>query len=191
MLKKCENCGKDFSPRAYQIKIGTGKYCSHRCTGLSQKKVELKDRFWKMVSIGESNDCWLFTGFKNCDGYGKVGIGTKKTDSAHRISYMLSFGEIPKGFCVLHKCDNPPCCNPKHLFLGTQGDNVSDMIAKGRLVNLKGELSGASKLTQVQVDLIRSEYTGKRGQKISLSKKYGVMPTTITNILTGKNWNNN
>ena len=99
--------------------------------------------------------------------------------------YKIKNGEIPKGRVVMHTCDNPACCNPEHLMLGTVNDNVQDMVKKGRNVALSK--SDKSKFSIDTINLIRAEYTGRRGQKLQLSKKYNCSPTTITNILN--DWN--
>jgi len=85
--------------------------------------------FWKKVI--KKDGCWEWAACTNESGYGIFHTG-KKTDRAHRVSWILTNGEIPSGLFVCHKCDNPPCTNPDHLFLGTNKDNVDDMIAKGR-----------------------------------------------------------
>lgn len=85
--------------------------------------------FWKKVVKTEG--CWKWTASKK-DGYGMFGVGNKKTKKAHRISWELCRGSIPEGLHVLHRCDNPECSNPDHLFLGTNLDNFNDMISKGR-----------------------------------------------------------
>jgi hypothetical protein len=93
------------------------------------------DRFWRYSNEGEPDQCWEWTGkARHPFGYGVFGLGTRQagTMQAHRFSYQLYVGPIPDGMCVLHKCDNPPCVNPDHLFLGTRADNNHDMIAKGR-----------------------------------------------------------
>lgn len=89
-------------------------------------------RFWTKVNIKNIEDCWEWNAFKTKKfGYGAFRLNGRM-HNAHRISWLLSRGEIPAGICVLHKCDNPPCVNPAHLFLGTQADNVKDCKAKGR-----------------------------------------------------------
>jgi hypothetical protein len=79
----------------------------------------------------KNGDCLEFTGAKNGGGYGVIAI-KRKTQLATRLVYVATKGEIPEGLCVLHKCDNPPCINPEHLFLGTHKDNAEDMVNKGR-----------------------------------------------------------
>ncbi len=76
-------------------------------------------------------ECWGWAGYCNRDGYAKMRVGTTMV-SAHRVSYELHYGLIPADACVLHACDNPPCCNPAHLYLGTQADNAADRERRGR-----------------------------------------------------------
>lgn len=82
----------------------------------------------KTVVVGE---CWVWTGTTTAGGYGRLWFVTRK-DLDHRISWLLSYGDIPDGMCVLHHCDNPPCIRPEHLFIGSHADNMADMLAKGR-----------------------------------------------------------
>ncbi|NDC95747.1 HNH endonuclease [bacterium] len=89
-----------------------------------------EELFFSKVLKTES--CWIWTGFRFPFGYGNFYIGKNKNISTHRYSYELHKGEIPEGMVVMHTCDNPPCVNPEHLVLGTQGDNLRDMMAKGR-----------------------------------------------------------
>lgn len=136
-----------------------------------------------------------------CKGYGTfVARALGGSFRAHRFAYALAHGPIPEGLHVLHRCDNPPCCNPDHLFLGTHADNVADMIAKGR--NAKGERSGArrhpesvargeknghAKLTAAQVAEIRAT-PRKIGTQHALALRFGVSDATISMIVNGKVW---
>lgn len=88
--------------------------------------------FWSKVEMIPFHECWEWNAARNEKGYGIFGVHGKKVDRAHRISYRIVKGEISKGMFVCHTCDNPGCVNPAHLFLGTNLDNVRDMIAKKR-----------------------------------------------------------
>ena len=105
---------------------------------------------------------------------------------AHRVSWELANGPIPSGMCVLHRCDNPPCVNPVHLFLGTQHDNVIDMIAKGRKNPACGENHGRAKLTAAAVREIRER--GLTESQQSLARLHGVSQVAISHVLLRKSW---
>ena len=93
------------------------------------------DRFWSKVDKNGPNGCWLYMGFRKWDGYGWLArrrAGKSRYYTAHRYAWILTHGEPADGMHVLHRCDNPPCCNPAHLWLGTHDDNMADASAKGR-----------------------------------------------------------
>lgn len=94
----------------------------------------IEERFWSKVLMIPFSECWLWTGWHDADGYGKLAIPSPSRSQllAHRVSWEIHHGPIPAGKCVLHRCDTPSCINPAHLFLGTQADNMRDMHAKGR-----------------------------------------------------------
>ena len=132
----------------------------------------------------KENGCWEFTSRTDGKGYGSIFVGGRKGKniSVHRLMYEKFIGPIPEGKFVLHSCDNPPCCNPEHLFLGTHQDNMKDMRKKGRNYRTIGEKSGMSKLTTVQINNIRkSKLNG-----VVLAKKYGVSKSTISLIRNNK-----
>lgn len=129
----CKQCRKAFYVRKITVKFSAAKYCSRKCYDQA-RTIPLKIRFDLRVGATTKRGCILWKGITNADGYGLIGSGTRKGRNilAHRLSYEFKFGSIPKGMMILHKCDNPPCINPDHLFIGTAADNIHDMVAKGR-----------------------------------------------------------
>jgi len=121
------------------------------------------------------------------DGYGKIRWRLKMA-GAHRVSWELARGSVPAGLCVLHSCDNPPCVNPDHLFLGTQLSNVHDRDAKGRGVAPCGEAHGCAKLTDTEVREIRVLYAAGELSLRRIGDRYGVHNRTIGRIVSGKGW---
>ena len=140
--------------------------------------------FWEKVD--KTSDCWFWTCYLNrVGGYGVFNMNNKSY-FAHRLSYTIHYGKIPEGKNVCHKCDNPSCVNPEHLFLGNQKENCSDSIIKGR--NSRGEISGASVLTDDLVIKIRKEYIPNKIGAGRLAKKYSVAKSTIQRVLNRKTW---
>lgn len=159
----------------------------------------LEERFWEKVDVRGPGECWPWTASTRGFGYGQIAAGapSRKILEAHRVSWEIHNGPIPvgeghHGTCVLHTCDNPPCVNPQHLFLGTFTDNMQDRDEKGRTRGgkLAGEEHGRAKLTGEQVFEIRQTYV-KRSRTYgtyALARKYGVCNTTIGRIVNGKHW---
>lgn len=129
-------------------------------------------------------ECVEYTGTLQAAGYGVIQISKKRTQ-AHRVSFELHNGPIPKGMMVRHKCDNPPCINPAHLELGGQMENMADMVERGR--SLPGERQPNAKLTDAQVVVILERLNNGETQR-SLSIEYGVSHTTIYEIANNKRW---
>lgn len=148
-----------------------------------------EERFWKRVDKkhghGPNGDCWIWLASCNKNGYGQVQFSDLST-STHRVSYELVHGPIGNNYvdCVLHSCDNPPCVNPDHLFMGGRKDNVADMVSKGRMAGAKGEKNCKDVLTEAQVmEIFKSD-----ASNVDLGEEYGVAPTTISAIRTQRNW---
>jgi hypothetical protein len=146
-------------------------------------------RFWARVAQAGSNDgCWEWQGRRQ-DGtrYGQTTRFSRPT-SAHRLAWILTHGEIPDGLVVCHRCDNPPCCRPDHLFLGTPAENSADMVAKGRSVTRRGLASSSAKLTAEQVREIRSRYVPRKVSTHELAREYGVGAMSIHRIVTRQSY---
>ena len=142
------------------------------------------ENFWSKV-IKSAGGCWEWTGHKLPFGYGHICWGQKMT-LTHRLSWRLTYGEIPEGLCVLHKCDNPSCVRPDHLFLGTYLDNNRDMAAKGR--SQVGSQKSSARFDEEQVLKIRAEYIrGVFGYR-KLAAKYEVAYGTIFQIINRLRW---
>lgn len=142
------------------------------------------------VTIDESSGCWIWAGAKFRAGYGRVRIN-RKIQQTHRLAWELAYGDIPDGMCICHKCDNPPCVNPRHLFVGTYADNMQDMHNKGRgktgkihKQGPKGEKAHTAKLTESIVLFIRSSHDKAK----DLAGQYGVSDRTIQMIRKKVTW---
>lgn len=142
--------------------------------------------FWSNVGVLGSNECWVWQGRTNETGYGQFEWEGKAV-RAHRLAYELVRGEIPDSMVVMHVCDNPACCNPAHLKLGTQADNMHDMIEKGRGRKAKGSEHGMATLSEgdvVEIWRLLSE----RKTQTEIAVMYSVDRTTIGAIAAGKSW---
>ena len=155
-----------------------------------QRFLTLEQRFWQKVDKLGPDECWEWTGAKHPKVYGHFMVGPDLW-TAHRFVYDWQVEEIPDRMHVLHHCDNPSCVNPKHLFLGTNTDNVADRHAKGRsgtTMGRPGEKNSMSKLTQKQVDRIRLWYTLPKVTQKKLGETYGVDHRTISKIVRNERW---
>lgn len=147
----------------------------------SERRREL---FWRFVKIGAEDDCWPWQLTLNEKGYGLTTVDGWKT-TAHRMALALTIGLPPPDTVTLHSCDNPPCCNPRHLSNGTQAKNLEDMRSKGRgfiFRVMRGEAHPRSKLTDPEVAEIRASIGATQTE---LATKYGVSQGHIGKILRG------
>ena len=135
------------------------------------------------------NGCWeVISHVPNRNGYIEL-YRNHKIVRAHRLSYKTFCGPIPQGLYVLHHCDNPPCINPNHLYVGTQTDNMRDCRLRGRMASQKGAKNGNAKLSEKDVlNIFNSDKKGSADIK-SLSRKYSVTKETISQIIRGVRWN--
>ena len=129
--RACENCDGYFYAMHTYITQGKARFCSRRCYEQGQgPRVPVEQRFWSKVD--KTDDCWIWTAGRTPQNYGLFYYGPHFYELAHRAAYRLMYGAIPAGHYICHRCDNPPCVNPAHLFLGTAHDNNMDMALKGR-----------------------------------------------------------
>lgn len=165
----------------------------------------LADRFWAKVE--KSDGCWLWLASKFQHGYGSATVDGGRRENAHRVAWRLIRGSIPKGMFVLHRCDNPACVNPDHLWLGTQTDNMRDCAAKGRTALqlrpwraargdahgarlhpeslARGSANGNSVLSEATVLEIRRQTTVAAA---TLARRLGVPETTVRDVRSGRTW---
>lgn len=159
-------------------------------------------RFWSHVDIQTPLECWHWKRGKGFDGYGKFAY-KGSTLRAHRVSYFLHYGVDPLDLLVCHRCDNPRCCNPYHLFLGTASDNVQDAVDKGRLTystgdehwsrahpeyHPRGEQVGGAKLTSEDVIEIRRLYAIEQLSQPDIAQRFGVTRECVSGIIRGRTW---
>ena len=149
-----------------------------------------EEKFWSKVSKAEENACWEWSGALRWNGYG-VFRHLNKSVLAHRASFIIHKGPIPDGCVICHSCDNRKCCNPNHLWSGTQKENLQDMFNKNR--DAKSKPKGScqnhprAKLKNTDIDIIKNEYKSGISSRI-IAKKYNVSKRTILNVVQGKNW---
>jgi hypothetical protein len=171
-------------------------------TDISPKIV---NNFWDHTRVSTPDKCWEWLGSKTTGGYGEIRIG-RIIIYAHRIAYVIKNGSIPEGLCICHKCDNPSCVNPDHLFAGTHKDNIQDMLMKGRRKG-RGKSkrpavkvaktrrprpprrpdSHAKKLTISSVLEIRASYIPRKNSK-ELADKYGISVVAVRDAAKGRSW---
>jgi hypothetical protein len=154
---------------------------------LPQVSTRDAERFWANVDIRSSAECWPWTAGVNSarDGYGRFWI--KRIEyRTNRMAYWLHYGIDPDSEDACHTCDNPPCCNPAHLFKGTRAQNLADMRSKKR--QAIGERHGISKLTDGQVSEIKRRYIPRKVSMYKLADEFSVSEMTVNNIIHGKIW---
>lgn len=150
------------------------------------------EKFWSRIKKLE-NGCWEWQGARDAKGYGQLrfvvitGEGNGRGIRAHVVAYILTNGPIPDGLWVLHKCDNPPCCNPAHLFLGTAKDNGSDCASKKRTA--WGERNGKTKFNAKRaLNIIMAAAQGVPQNR--LARIFGVHESTVSLLVRKKRWEN-
>lgn len=154
------------------------------------RRTPARDRFyatgWDLVLVRDDLGlCWEWRGRPNSAGYGRITDDSGKLMFAHRMSYRLHRGVDPAGMYVCHRCDNPPCVNPDHLFLGTNRDNMADMVSKGR--QMRGVRYGRARLTEADVREIR-RLCGLGVVQRRIAEAFRIAPSVVTLIKQRKAW---
>lgn len=151
---------------------------------VGRPEIPLVDKFNAHVDTRGEDECWEWDGNRDRDGYGITNYKRKRV-RAHRVSWMLSRGEIPAGMCVCHRCDNPACVNPHHLFIGTIADNNHDRHRKMR--DARMELASGAKLTRADVlEIIKMRRSGTIYRVIG--ERFGVSWSAARNVVIGATW---
>ena len=144
-----------------------------------------EDRFWSHVNTsGGVDSCWPWMKRLNHDGYGQFAFKSKPV-SAHRMAFLFSGGTIPDDFLVLHKCDNPACCNPKHLFVGTHADNMADKVSKNRQSRIFGEKHPNAKLSNRRV-LALKKLRSLGWRQTTLAVFFGISRPHVSDVCSGR-----
>ena len=151
------------------------------------KPRSLEERFWAKVDRRGDSECWNWTAGGNQYGYGRIHAlrPKRKLLQAHRVSFELAHGSIPEGLHVCHRCDNRKCCNPSHMFLGTNIDNHADKVSKGR--QARGDRLPQTKLIETDVTAIRCLIRDGVTQK-EIASRFSISQSVISEINTNKAW---
>lgn len=147
-------------------------------------------RFWSKVEKRGPEECWPWKACKNAQGYGDFHTRGMAKTKAHRFAYFLEHGKLPKALLVCHHCDNPSCCNPSHLFLGTKQDNMDDSMEKGRMQKTRprGEKHGMARLTNTDVIAIRKRYAEGNITYKELANLSGIPKGTLYHLVSRTTW---
>ena len=198
LFVKCATCKKDFKRLESIVKKNNKSYCNRKCAdiGMEKNKLELlksvKDRI-KINTTIDGNGCWIWNKYKNKKGYGQLATGAfgrKRAFLAHRASYLVFKGKIPKDKLVCHTCDTPSCVAPIHLFVGTPKDNSQDMVKKNRSSRVSiaiGEKNKNSKITSL-IALKIKKLLAEKVTCVEIAKNLRVNKNTVYSIKQNKTW---
>ena len=142
-------------------------------------------RFWSKVQVLGDGECWEWQAYKSNSGYGRFRLDGRD-QLAHRVAYWLEHDEIPEGAHILHVCDNPPCCNPSHLYIGDASRNMRDAYDRGQKKPTIGELNGRAKLTPAKAKEIRG--LAHALTQDHLARMFRVSQSTVSRVINGKRW---
>lgn len=183
-VRTCSLCsGKHYARRFCRKHYDQKRFAGALSLKHNTRGMSITKRLAFYSKPNHATGCIVWTGSTVARGYGNIRIdGTMQR--THRVAYKIYIGDIPDGMSVLHRCDNPPCINPNHLFVGTTQDNSDDMLSKGRGVFMRGEQHGCAKLTRKTVRQIKRGTMGQR----KIAAKYGISQTHVGRILRGESW---
>jgi hypothetical protein len=204
----CLSCGASFPVFPHEIRRGRGQYCSRSCKAEGQRgpRTDLIERFWaKVDTSGGPDACWPWTASRHSYGYGQIGLPGGGIVRAHRLAWEIANGPIPEGKGILHSCDNPPCCNARHLRPGTDLDNAADAKAHGRprgrrrllqrkpkappkIPNRSGTHNGRAKLSEAAVHDIIAHCPRRNAAYAAFGAKYGVSLTAVAFVVREQTW---
>lgn len=151
---------------------------------MGRKPTGIKARFW--AKVDKTKSCWIFTSNHGGTTYGMLSVPKGEEYLAHRISWVIHYGLIPRGLKVLHTCDQPRCVNPLHLFLGTSQDNMDDMVNKGR--SLKGSRHPMTNMSESDVVEIRRLYQETKLSQQAIADMYRINQTAVGFIIRRITW---
>lgn len=203
--RPCERCGTTFRTWPRNIAAGNGRFCTQACFGADLSAKAAAEREPLAVRLRRKTDrngpvpphrpelgpCWLFTERQN-GGYGGIddGSGNRRMIRAHRASWIVEVGPIPVGLCVLHRCDNPACVRPSHLFLGTMKDNTADMVAKGRGGTPPMHVGAAHHKAKVDDDTVRAirQRVAAGERQTTVARDFRLSTNIVNRIIRGRTW---
>lgn len=152
------------------------------------KRESLETRFWSKVRRKGPKACWPWVAkARHAFGYGAINAGRGNLYYSHVVAYALAKGSVPAGAHVLHSCDNPSCCNPDHLRVGTHAENVADVVERKRLKGRTGPTDPKRCAKRLNADLA-AEIRSSTLPRKALAEKYGVTKHTIANVQSGRTW---
>lgn len=180
-----ESCGRRHYAKGFCVKhykrVSKGKAFDQVWNAIDAEPVT---RFWSSVDVGDSEHCWEWKRGRVKTGYGST-WWKGKIIKTHRMAYILTYGEIAVGLLVRHRCDNPPCCNPRHLEIGTAADNSRDKRSRGR--EARGEQTRVAKLAAKDIPMIR-RMVQEGTSYAETAKAFGVCKSTIVSVISGNTW---
>lgn len=198
----CVLCGKPYRARPDVLAQGMGRYCSKSCSNRGRKQ-SLSERFAAIAALAERTEqgCLLWPGTRDASNYGVINADDGRQLRVSRLSLEMRIGPLAPGQLALHRCDNPPCFEPTHLFTGTNADNMADRDAKGR--QAKGDRSGArmhpervrrgedhprTRLTETDVRAIRAAYAAGGVSQKTIAGRYGITQGAVFQIVNRFTW---